>query len=197
LSAEEVNWIAQARQGDEQAFTHLVEAYQKPVYNLCYRMLWNMQEAEDAAQETFFRAYKALRLYDPQKSFLTWLLSIASHYCIDQIRRHRYQQVSIDDAPGEMIPDEHPGPETMARRHEEQQQIQALLQTLSSTDRAAVVLYYWYDYSYEEIASALSISVSAVKSRMHRARHQLAQTWQQDKGSILPEKRKSYEALVF
>jgi RNA polymerase sigma factor (sigma-70 family) len=85
----EVEWINRARAGDGEAFGHLVEAYQVSVYNLCYRMLGNLQEAEDAAQETFLRAYQGIKGYDRQKSFSTWLLSIAAHYSIDQIRRRR------------------------------------------------------------------------------------------------------------
>lgn len=197
LSATESHWIGRAQQGDDQSFTYLVETYQRPVYNLCYRMLGNMEEAEDAAQETFLRAYKAIRRYDLSRSFLTWLLSIASHYCIDLIRRRRFQFISLEDYPGEMIQDDTPSPEAMAWRHEDQQQIQALLQSLSPTDRAAVVLYYWYDYSYEEIASTLALSNSAVKSRLHRARRQLAHNWQKQKGQALPKERTPYGSLVF
>jgi RNA polymerase sigma-70 factor (ECF subfamily) len=89
----EPGWLDKALNGDAQAFTDLVEAYQKPVYNLCYRMLGNSQDAEDAAQETFLRAYKSMRRYDRSRPFSTWLLSIAAHYCIDQIRRRRYPVV--------------------------------------------------------------------------------------------------------
>jgi len=197
VSAAESHWIDQAQQGDDPSFTYQVETYQKPVYNLCYRMLGNMEEAEDAAQETFLRAYKAIRHYDPARSFLTWLLSIASHYCIDLIRRRHFQFISLEDYPGEVIQDENPGPEVMAWRHEDQQQIQGLLQSLSPTDRAAIVLYYWYDYSYLEIASTLALSTSAVKSRLHRARRQLAHNWQEQKGQTLPRERTHYGSLVF
>lgn len=197
VRAAESHWVDQAQQGDDQAFTYIVETYQKPVYNLCYRMLGNAEEAEDAAQETFLRAYKAIRHYDPTRSFMTWLLSIASHYCIDLIRRHHFQFISFEDSPGEMIQDGSPSPEAMAWRHEDQQQIQVLLQSLIPTDRAAIVLYYWYDYSYEEIASTLALSNSAVKSRLHRARRQLAHNWQQHKGQALPKERTPYESLVF
>ena len=67
----EVTLLEKARRGDDVAFTALVEVYQKPVYNLCYRMLSNAGDAEDAAQETFIRAYKAIRRYDPQRKFLS------------------------------------------------------------------------------------------------------------------------------
>ena len=94
---DEMTWINQARQGDDEAFTNLVETYQKPVYNLCYRMLGEAEAAEDAAQETFLKVYQNLARYDRTRSFATWLLSIAAHHCIDRLRRRRFPSVSIDE----------------------------------------------------------------------------------------------------
>jgi RNA polymerase sigma-70 factor (ECF subfamily) len=175
----EATWLEQALQGDAQAFTCLVETYQRPVYNLCYRMLGNAEDAEDAAQETFLRAYKSMRRYDRSRPFSTWLLSIAAHHCIDQLRRRRFQVVSVEDLPVPDIPDPAPGLEKTLGRKEEQRRIRALLETLEPLDRAAVVMYYWYDYSYDEIAQALSLTLSAVKSRLHRARRAMAEGWQE------------------
>jgi RNA polymerase sigma-70 factor (ECF subfamily) len=175
---QEAIWLNKALQGDSQAFTGLVETYQRPVYNLCYRMLGNAEDAEDAAQETFLRAYKNMRRYDENRPFLTWLLSIAAHYCIDQFRRRRFQVVSVEDLPVPDLPDPAPGLESSLGRREEQRRVRDLLQTLEATDRAAVVMFYWYDFSYEEIAHALSLTESAVKSRLHRARRALAESWQ-------------------
>jgi RNA polymerase sigma-70 factor (ECF subfamily) len=177
VSEPESIWLTKALKGDPEAFTHLVEAYQRPVFNLCYRMLGNPGDAEDAAQETFLRAYRSLNRYDNRRPFPTWLLSIAAHYCIDQIRKQRMALVSMDELPDLDLPDLAPGPETAVSRNEEQQKVRVLLKALSPVDRAAVVMYYWYDFSYEEIAQALSLSLSAVKSRLHRARHDLAQHW--------------------
>ena len=85
----ETQWIAEASSGDKEAFSKLVEKYQRPVYSVCYRMLGTPTAAEDAAQETFIRAYQALDRYDPKRSFATWILSIASHYSIDQLRKKK------------------------------------------------------------------------------------------------------------
>jgi RNA polymerase sigma-70 factor (ECF subfamily) len=170
-------WLARAQQGDVEAFSRLVETYQRPVYNLCYRMLNNAGDAEDAAQETFLRAYKSLKVYDSSRPFATWLLSIAAHYCIDQARKRRMTIVSMDDLPYQELPDNNIGPESTMSRKEEQKRIRDLLSTLTDTDRAAVIMYYWYEFSYEEIGEALSLSLSAVKSRLHRARLSMAQEW--------------------
>jgi RNA polymerase sigma-70 factor (ECF subfamily) len=168
----EENWVRRARAGDEAAFTALVEAYQTPIYNLCYRMLGEAGEAEDAAQETFLRAYSQLGSYDPGRSFKTWLFSIASHHCIDRLRKRRLTWLSLDDdlPPHPALHEKEPGPEEAAERHEHSQAVQALLAKLAPDDRAVIVMRYWYDLSYEEIAEATRGTVSAVKSRLHRAR---------------------------
>jgi len=173
----EAQWLIDAQKGDAQAFSALVEKYQRPVYNLCNRMLSNPQDAEDAAQETFMRAYKGLRRYDRKRSFSTWLLSIAAHYCIDQIRRQRYKLVSVEELPIPDLPDNAPGLESGLSLREEQRKVRVLLEVLDPTDRAAVIMYYWYDFSYKEISQALSLTLSAVKSRLHRARRSMAKTW--------------------
>jgi RNA polymerase sigma-70 factor (ECF subfamily) len=190
----EISWVHQAQKGDMQAFTQLVEAFQRPVYNLCYRMLGNAEDAEDAAQETFLRAYKALRTYDSTRPFSTWLLSIAAHYCIDQIRKQRFLVVSLEDLPVPDVPDHAPGMDTRLGLKEEQARVRALLNTLEPVDRAAVIMYYWYDFSYEEICQSLSLSLSAVKSRLHRARRAMAETWQHSQPAPLPAERRYHEA---
>ncbi len=173
-------WILKARAGDREAFSQVVEAYQVPVYNLCRRMLGNPGEAEDAAQETFWRAFQAIGRYDPQRPFATWLLSIAAHHCIDHLRRQRLVALSLEAMPDYRdTPDPEPGPETAAEAHEREQRVAQMLQTLEPVDRAAIVMRYWYDLSYEEMSEALSLSVSAVKSRLHRARRELAGAWPQ------------------
>jgi RNA polymerase sigma-70 factor (ECF subfamily) len=102
--------------------------------------------------------------------------------------------ISIEDLPYTDISDGLPGPEARASHHEEQQRIQELLQVLNPTDRAAVILYYWYDFSYEEIGRALSLSLSAVKSRLHRARVSLAQEWMRQQQNLLAERSSHGEA---
>ena len=180
VSDEEAEWVRLARQGDQTAFGRLVVAYQTPVYNLAYRMLGNAAEAEEAAQETFLRVYTKLHSYDPQRPFRSWLLSIASHYCIDRLRRRRITWLSFEDeiaAPERLIGTD-PNPESVVVQREQEDRIQRLLTALSPTDRAAITLRYWYDCSYEEIAETLNLTVSAVKSRLHRARRSLAKTMQ-------------------
>jgi RNA polymerase sigma-70 factor, ECF subfamily len=175
---------------DPENFTEVVEQYQKPVYNLCARMLGDPDEAEDAAQESFWKAYKNISSYDPQRPFLTWLLSIAAHYCIDQIRKRRFTSISMDIMPEDFIPDLEPSPDSEAAQTEEQHKIRGLLDILAPEDKSAVIMRYWYDFSDEEIGSVLHLTVSAVKSRLFRARKIMAQEWlKNETPTILPTRR--------
>jgi len=196
---EEKTWILQAKNGSDEAFTYIVETYQTPVYNLCYRMLGHAESAEDAAQETFLRAYQHLHRYDINRSFATWLLSIAAHYCIDRMRKRKLPVFSVDEDEETTfeIPDlDAIQPEKETVRGEQRQQVHSLIQTLDSTDRAAIVMRYWYDFSEKEIAESLNLTVSAVKSRLHRARKQLGKTWQESSTTAHVE-RSPYESPAF
>src|SRR5262249_34152361 len=160
----------------QDAFAELVYAYQDSVYNLCYRMLSERTEAEDAAQEAFLRAYLNLQRYDPSRSFKTWLLTIASNHCIDRLRRRRMKWLSIeeDPLPNLSLSSDEPEPEDETVLREQSAEIQTILSTLNPDYRAAVILRYWYDYSYSEIADILDTTESAIKSRLFRARQILS-----------------------
>lgn len=186
IPEEEARWLVRARKGDERAFARLVEAYERPVFNLCYRMLGDPNEAEDAAQETFLRAFRGLARHDPDRPFRPWLLSIASHHCIDRLRRRRLRLVSLEELHDEPQAEGAPNPEAAAVEGEQRRRIQRMLTRLRPKERAAVVLRYWYDLSYAEIGQALSLSESAVKSRLHRARGQLAELWRAGEGNPVP-----------
>lgn len=180
---EEGTRVRLSQEGSDEAFTELIDAYQTHVYNLCYRMLGDAQAAEDAAQETFLRAYENLHRYDDRRPFGTWLLSIAAHYCIDRLRRRKFSFTSTDEDPGQDsldLPDpDAPSPEIETIHREQREQMQLMLNRLNAVDRAAIVLRYWQDASEAEIAETLGLTVSAVKSRLHRARRELADHWQE------------------
>lgn len=200
---EEKAWVLQAQQGDDEAFTRLVETYQTPVFNLCYRMLGEPELAEDAAQETFLRAYQHLPRYDLKRPFATWLLSIAAHYCIDRLRRRKFSMFSMDAEDDEGNSVELPdvdalNPETETITGQTHERVHAMLKDLDSTDRAAVIMRYWYDYSEKEIAESLNLTVSAVKSRLHRARKELAGLWMEQEDDLLAEmERRHHESPAF
>jgi len=186
MEDQEQTWVEQALAGDTAAFSNLVEAYQKPVYNLAYRMLGNSVEAEDAAQEAFIRAYTRLDTYDPSRKFSSWMLSIASHYCIDALRRRRMTILSIEELPP-MVDVSMPRsahPEQVVARGQVADQVQRLLGTLPEHYRTPIILRYWYDMSYREIAETMGVTESTIKTRLHRARARLAECAQQGRDVV-------------
>lgn len=169
-------WVQRTLDGDPQAFGELVQQYERDVFNLAYRMLNERGEAEDAAQEAFMRAYANLDRYDQNRSFKTWLLSITSNHCIDRLRRRRLTWLSLEEPlpPHPALTSDIPGPEQATLTNERNVLVQELLDELSPDYRLAVVLRYWYDMSYAEIADMLETTESAIKSRLFRARQALA-----------------------
>ncbi len=168
--------VARIIAGDNAAFVALVERYKRPVYSLAYRMLGNPTDAEDAAQETFVRAYTGLTSYQMGSRFGSWLLSITSHWCIDLLRRKR--AISLD-APGmasgepfiQADTDEHP--EVLALQSERQREVQQWLGCLPEPYRSVLVLRYWHDLSYTEISETTGLPVSTIRMRLFRARQLL------------------------
>jgi RNA polymerase sigma-70 factor (ECF subfamily) len=168
---------------DGEAFRLLVERYQGEVYSLAVRLVGRPEDAEDLTQETFLRAFRALRRYDPTRPFGAWLHTIASRLCIDRHRRNRAKLVSLtrpeEGTAGEerTIDLEDPGvtPEEQAERSELARRLEALVQELPPESRAAILLRHQQDLPYEEIARTLGVPLGTVKARIHRARMMLKQ----------------------
>jgi len=165
--------VQAALAGDQSAFADLVGRYQTSVYNMAYRMLGDPTEAEDATQEVFVRAWNQLHTFQLDRRFSTWLLSIASHYSIDMLRR-RKPSAPLDDV-ALFVESDEPAPEELALQGEQREIVQRLLNTLPEKYRSVTVLRYYNDLSYEEIARMTGLTESAVKTQLHRARRMLAE----------------------
>lgn len=178
----EARHIEAARRGDLAAFNALVLLYQTRVYNLCYRMLGDPDEAADATQEAFLSAWRAMGRFKGE-GFRTWLMRIATNGCLDVLRaRKRHPSVSLDapavsESDGEEleplpIADSDPSidPVGSALRAEVAATIQSGLELLPEDQRAALVLVDMQGYSYEEVATVTGANLGTVKSRINRAR---------------------------
>jgi RNA polymerase sigma-70 factor (ECF subfamily) len=169
--------IRLAQRGDEDALNELIMTYQQPVFSLCYRMLRVHTEAEDAAQEVMVKAVMKLHSYDADRPFKPWILRIASNECIDRIRRHK-DAVSLDGmgegGAWEWHVGNSPNPESALLKQEEQALVNELLKELAPLDRLVVTLFYWDGLAYTDISEVTGLSVSAIKSRLFRARRELA-----------------------
>ncbi|KAA0236190.1 sigma-70 family RNA polymerase sigma factor [bacterium] len=188
--------VSLSRDGDLDAFNRLVERYQTPVYSLCLRLLGNREIAEDASQETFLSAYRALaRFAGP--SFRAWLMRIAANQCKDQWRRRKRKDVAMSldeilgtfDSPVE-VPDESPGADVVVENVELSEIVQRAMLTLPMDQRQAVALVDLQGLRYEEVAGITGASLGTVKSRVHRGREKLRQVF-----TARPELLDSYRRL--
>jgi len=158
--------------GDHPAFGRLVLRYQDRIYNLCRYMLRDAEEAQDAAQDVFFKAYGSLKDYNPESSFYTWLYRIAVNTCLDYGKKSRPKPFE-DECAIDSLACGQPSPERLYQSKETGRLIEAALQKLPKKLRAAIVLKEIEGFSYEEIAGVLGTSVGTVKSRISRAREEL------------------------
>ena len=168
--------LEQARQGDSAAFTHLVERYQDDLYTMALRLLGSPADAADVVQETFLRAWMRL----PELRALSvrgWLFRVAVNASRDVQRRAVRRPASpLEDGEGKVLelPSHQPGPESAAEQRERVAAIRDAILALPVDYRLCVVLRDVNDLSYEEIAEALRVPLGTVKSRISRARGQLA-----------------------
>ncbi len=166
-----------AKRGEEAALTQLIRQYQRPIYALCYRMLGNSAEAEDAAQEVFIKMMTKIHTYDPSRPFAPWLFRVATNHCRDRLRQRKpvfSLEEGGEDGAWEWMPGQAVNPEEAVEAAEEAETVRHLLEVLSPLDKALVTLFYWQGLSYAEMAEATGLTVSAVKSRLFRARREMA-----------------------
>jgi RNA polymerase sigma-70 factor (ECF subfamily) len=159
--------------GDIKAFETIVLKYQKPIINFIYRMTGNFQEAEDVAQEVFMKLYRSAYTYKGRSSFTTWLFRIASNLCCDSLRSSSHW----DRVPIEKIRDGLQGkllsPQELMESSELIQFIETAIGRLPNQQRQAIVLREYYGFSYTSIAEVADCSVTATKSRIHKAKQKL------------------------
>ena len=161
--------ISRARGGDREAFGALVEQYRDNVYRLAYRMCGNAYDADEAAQEAFVAAWRALPNFRGDAKFSTWLYRLTTNAAIDVMRREKRHQTVGD---GEMmeLADDADSPQETVERTEQQEAVQKALATLSEEYREVLLLRYMEELDYAEIAEVLQLPSGTVKSRINRAK---------------------------
>jgi RNA polymerase sigma-70 factor (ECF subfamily) len=164
-----------AVRGDREAFGELVRCHQTGVFNVAYRLLGERRDAEDAAQEAFLRAFRAIRRLDPARPAGPWLKKIAVNVCLNRLELRA--SVSLEDETALAAPD--PGPEPRVIERERDRKIRLALLRLPPRFRAAIELRHFQELSYAEMADVLERPLSAVKSDLFRARKLLAQYLQE------------------
>ncbi len=179
---EEHSLVQQAMQGDQDAFADLMRQYEKPIYNLCLRMVRKPEDAEELTQTSFFKAWRALPGFQEESGFFTWLYRLTKNTCIDFLRRetrrhNTVQTVSLDadEDAALQLPDLRQLPEERAMQHDRQRALLRALESLAPEHRNILIHRELDGLSYQEIATLCHLELGTVKSRIARARIQLRQ----------------------
>ncbi len=177
MADEDRELVRRCLAGDEQAYRELIERHRRPVFAVALRMVRVAEDAEDLAQETFIRMFRALERYDPERPFAAWLYTITARLAIDLLRRRRVRPTSLtfhdqeaDEDRTLDVMDPSLGPDVLVAHREEERRAQDLIDSLPEHYRVVVALRHQQDLSYEEIADALHLPLGTVKARIHRAR---------------------------
>jgi len=165
--------IARVKGGDRDAFAWVVDHYRDMVYTVCLRMLQDGEDAADAAQEVFVKAYRSLGGFQEKSKFSTWLYRIAYNHCISEIRR-KVRMIDLVDE----VPDEEPGKEDLngldlLNREERGRYLRQAIEALPETDAVVVTLFYFEELSLEEIGEVTGLTSSNIRIRLHRSRKKL------------------------
>jgi RNA polymerase sigma-70 factor (ECF subfamily) len=168
--------IARARAGDGDAWGELYREYAPAMFRFCRRALPTREDAEDATMEIFMKLRDKLVQYDDTRSFSAWLYKVAANHCWDLLRRRKIRQdKETEDV--ETVPLEHPDPNQLDRMIEQStsDEVRKALGKLGARARMALVMRYYSDMSYDEIADALGVRRAFVGVVLLRARHELRQ----------------------
>ena len=189
--AQEVECIRRVQQGEGEAFGRLVERHQQRVFSIVFHLVRRRDEVEDLAQEIFFKAFRAIRSYNFQSSFATWVSRIAVNHCYDYLRKVRSSRLSyyseMTEESARELERKAESPSAQGLNHGEKVALREfvgkLLERAPEDDRLILTLKELEDYSVEEIADLLKLKTSTVKVRLHRARKRMVEDlerWRQE-----------------
>jgi RNA polymerase sigma-70 factor (ECF subfamily) len=174
--------IRRCKRGEEAAFQEVLTRYRAAIYNLCWRMVRNDEDARDLAQEVFIKVFTLLDRFDEQYAFSSWLFRIATNHCIDHLRRQRLRFLSVErdggseDEEAELqIPASGPEPDVVLQRRQALEKLEEVIAELPPHYRIITLLRHDEQLSYEEIAETLQLPLGTVKARIHRARNMIQQ----------------------
>jgi RNA polymerase sigma-70 factor (ECF subfamily) len=171
---EDLYYIEAVRKGNAQAFSVLVEKYQKLVYTLALKLLKKPEDAEEMAQDTFVKAFQKLDSYEGKSKFSTWLYSITYNACVSELRKRRIEFKSLDDTriteQDEMKMHDY---YREVKKEDQERYLNLALEKLPEDDQVLVTLYYYESQSMDEISVITGLTVSNIKVKIHRARKKM------------------------
>ena len=171
LSDPDVKLMLDFQTGNTKAFEGLMEKYYRRILNFIYRYSNNREVAEDLTQEVFMKVYHARHSYQPKAQFRTWIYTIAKNLSLNEFKKFRFSV--LENELIQSVEDNNPRADQMLADQEMVQVIKKAIGELPENQRLAVILHRYEDFSYEEIAQTMGLSVQAVKSLLNRAKESL------------------------
>ncbi len=162
-------------EGDQTAYRSLVERYQNYAFTITYNVLKNREEAEEAAQDAFIKAYKMMASFERKSKFSTWLYTIAYRTALDYYKKKKHQTRSIDSEESYLqIEDTKTlNPDQSMQQEDIKEQLKAAIRQLKPSDASVITLFYLHEKSVQEVAQIMNLTVSNVKTKLHRLREAL------------------------
>jgi len=181
VSGEQV-LINKVKKGDLDAYGAIVQDYQSSVFNVCFRILGNRQEAEDLTQEAFLRAYHQIARFDLSRPFGPWMRTLAANLCYNHLKRARLKRVPLEDERDSIKDDPIYGPEGVLEINQEHQELYKAIWKLPDIQRVALELRHFQGLSYKEMASSMKLPLNTVRSHLYRGRQKLAELLEEENG---------------
>ncbi|WP_395803564.1 RNA polymerase sigma factor [Daejeonella sp.] len=185
------NLVSKAKEGDQKAYAEIMQRYKDSIYFMALKMVNNKDDAMDLTVETFAKAFENLEKYKPEYAFSTWLFRIATNNSIDFIRKKRLNVVSLDSLTEEQGEDKYLqvraeglNPEETSIRKQESEKLKNMVEQLPLRYRTLIILRYYEELSYEEIAKQVDIPIGTVKAQLFRARDLMANILNRNKKNL-------------
>jgi len=179
LEVTDYELVQKCLSGNQGSFAEIVARYKKLIYNVVYNFIGNSPDLKDLFQEVFLRVHKSLANYNPDYQFSTWVVKIASNVCLDQLRRKRAEQMTMEDITE--VSDNRPNPEDQYIARERLEKIRKAVQELPEDYRILVILFHQQELSYEAMGQILDQPITIIKNRLYRARLMLRDKLSVDK----------------
>ena len=172
--------IRKVKKGDLDAYGAIVQDYQSSVFNVCFRILGNRQEAEDLTQDAFMRAYHQISSFDLSRPFGPWMRTLAANLCFNHLKKARLNRVPLEDERDQLRDDPRRGPEGALEINQDHQVLYQAIWKLPDIQRMALELRHFQGLTYQEMADALNLPLNTVRSHLYRGRQKLAELLEEE-----------------
>lgn len=172
--------LKKVKKGDLDAYGAIIQDYQSSVFNVCWRILGNRQEAEDLTQDAFLRAYHQIARFDLNRPFGPWMRTLAANLCYNHLKRARLDRVPLEDERDSIKDDSTHGPAGALEINQKYQDLYQAICKLPEIQRVALELRHFQGLSYQEMAETMKLPLNTVRSHLYRGRQKLGELLEEE-----------------